>query len=68
MYTTIVILLLYGSSLMIKYGRKCHLPTLTPGKREGNFIRNRDNKLRKRGEDRGEIRGRDNVRKTSESH
>ena len=24
---------LYGSSLMIKYGRKCHLPTLITGKK-----------------------------------
>ena len=26
--TTIMVVHLYGSSLMIKYGRKCHLPTL----------------------------------------
>ena len=50
-----VVVLLYGSSLMIKYDRKCHLPTLTPGKREGNFIRNRDNKLRKRGRIEGKL-------------
>ena len=30
---------LYGSTLMIKYGRKCHLPTLiTSGKREISHV------------------------------